>query len=131
MDHYHGNGQFPYFFSPRKFKLSERQKVLKQRNLVLSSQQYNYSRQDLVLHVKGYRSKFADGRRILQIFTKRRSVRSFKETMPYNKQLTNLTSSGPHWRILALCRFARTSGSITSVHTTTTSGQYSPVLALC
>ena len=39
------------------------------------SQQYNY------------RSKFVDGRRKLQKFTERRSVRLLKETMPYNKRL--------------------------------------------
>ena len=32
-DHYHGNGPFPYFFSPGKFKLSETTKALKKRNL--------------------------------------------------------------------------------------------------
>ena len=48
-----------------------------------SSQQYNYSKRYLVLHVKGYRSKLTDGRRRLRTFTKRRSVRSLKQTMPY------------------------------------------------
>ena len=87
-------GPFPYFFclSPEKCKLRETQKVLKKQNLIFSSQQYNYSKRNLVLQVKGDRSKFAAERR-----RRRRSVRSFKETMPYNKQLTNLTCSGPYW----------------------------------
>ena len=40
-------------------------------------------------------------------FTKRRSVRSLKETMPCNKQLTNLTCLGPYtYRgIMAVGRF--------------------------
>ena len=52
MDQYHGNGQFPYFF----FKLRETQKVFKKRNLIFSSQQYNYSKRNL--DVKGYCSKW-------------------------------------------------------------------------
>ena len=75
-----------YVFSlPKIFKWSETQKVLNKRNL----KQYNYSKRNLVLHLKRYHSRFADGRRRLRTFTKRRSVRSLKETMLYNKQLTN------------------------------------------
>ena len=88
-------------FSPGKFKLSETQKVFN----FLILQQYNNGKRNLVLHVKGYRSKFADGRRRLRAYTKRRSVRSLKETMSYNRQLTNLTFLGPYWEILALGRF--------------------------
>ena len=56
-------------------------------------------------NVKSYRSKFADRIRRLRTFTKRKSVRSLKEIMAYNKQLTNLTCSGPYLGILALERF--------------------------
>ena len=52
MDHYHGNGQFPYFLlSPGKFKLSETQKVIEKRNIYIfsfSSQQYNYSKRNWI-----------------------------------------------------------------------------------
>ena len=51
--------RFHIFLSPEKIKLSEAQEVLIKRNLIFSSQQYNYSKRNL--HAKGYRSKFADG----------------------------------------------------------------------
>ena len=86
-----------FFPCPRKFNLSKTKRVFKKRNFIFSSQQNNYSKRNLVLYVKGYRSKFAEGRRRLRTFTKRRSVRSLKEMTPYNKQLTNLTCSGPYW----------------------------------
>ena len=57
------------------------------------------------VHVEGYLLKFADGRQRLGIFTKRRSVRLLKETLPYNKQLTNLTYLVLYQGILALGRF--------------------------
>ena len=79
--------------------------TFKMAEINFSSQQYNCSKRNLVLHVKGFRLKLADGRRSVRPFTKRRSVRSLKETIPYNKQLTNLTCSGPYWGILALRRF--------------------------
>ena len=94
-----------FFLSPGKFRLSETEKVFKKWNLIFSSQQSYYSKRNLAVNVKDYcSSKFADGRRRLRTFTKRRSVRSVKETMPYNKQLTNFTCSDPYWRILALGR---------------------------
>ena len=70
-------------------------------SILFSSQQYSYSKQNLVLYVKYYRSKFADERRRLRTFTKRRSVQSLKErAMPYN-----LTCLVPFLGILALDRF--------------------------
>ena len=47
-----------FILSSRKLKLSETQKA----EIISSSQQYNYRTRNLVIHVKGYHSKFADGR---------------------------------------------------------------------
>ena len=55
-----------------------------------SSQQYNYRKRNIVLHVKGYHSKFADRRRRLRTFTSG-SVRSLKETMPCNLSYFSFT----------------------------------------
>ena len=82
------------FLSPGKFNLRETQKVFKKRNLIFSLAEFS-------LHVKGYRSKFADGGRRLRTFTKR-SVRSLKEKMPYNKRLAR-DCTGEY--ILTLGRF--------------------------
>ena len=96
----------------------------KTRNLIFSSQQCNYSHQNLVLHVKG--SKFADGRQRLQTLTKRRSVRSLKVTMPYiiNNLLTSLVRghTGEYWPSVVLVWIL-----LRSFFTETTMLQYSPV----
>ena len=69
--HYHGNGSFPYFFlSPLGIQVERNQKVFKKRNLVFLWQQFNYRKWNLVLHVVGCRSKFADRRRRLRTLTK-------------------------------------------------------------
>ena len=60
-----GHGPFTYFFlSPGLLSLSSRQSILASGIMI-----------SLVLHEKGYRAKFADGRRRLRTFTKRKSVR--------------------------------------------------------
>ena len=103
MDHYHGNGSFPVFFpSPGKFKLSETQNVLKKAelNFFITTVQQLLQQAEFSFHCKRYRSEFSNGRQRLQTFTKWRRVRSLKESMPYNKQLTNLSCSGPHSEIL-------------------------------
>ena len=98
--------------------------VLKKAEFNLFTTVQSSGKRNLVLRVKGYRSKFADGKRRLRTFTKRRSDRSRKETMPSNKQLTNLTSSGPYWGLLALGRFCT---DLATLVPASTSGQYSPV----
>ena len=114
--------RFRIFLSLGKFKLSKTQKVflkvLKKWNLFCSPQHYNYGKRNLKnVNVKGYRSKFAYGKGRLRTFTKRRSVRSLKETITYNKQLTDLTSSGPYWGYWRSVIFL----------SATSSGQYFPV----
>ena len=98
-----------FFLSPVKFKLSETQKSFKKAefNIFITAVRYcNYhSKWNLVLHVKHFRSKFTDGKQRLQRFTKRRSVLSLKEMMPYNKELTNLPCLERYWGVLALGRF--------------------------
>ena len=54
------------FCTPKKFKLSETTKVPQKGNLTFSSQEYNCSKRSLFLHVKGYHSKFNDGKRRLR-----------------------------------------------------------------
>ena len=55
------------FFPSREIQIEQNTKsFFKKRNLIFSSQQYNYSKRILLLHVKGYVSKFADGRRMLR-----------------------------------------------------------------
>ena len=120
-DSYHGNAAFPYFsLSPKKFKLSETQILIEAESL------YNCSKWNLVLHVtKGYRAKFADGRRrLIRTFTKRKNVRLLKETMLYNKQLTSLTwdRTGEYFPEVVAVR-----NEHREVRTRTTEGQYSPV----
>ena len=118
-DHYHGNGLFQYFFF---FQGNSKQQVFKKRNYVFSSQQYNDNKRNLVLNVKGYRSKFADRRRRYE--QSPNGVRSLKETMPYDKQLSNVTCDGTGEycpEVLA----ERTERS--EIRTATTLGQFSPV----
>ena len=113
----------PYTRSVSVFFLSTSREIQVERNtksgiiFFITTVQLIQSKRNLVLNVKGYRSKLTDGRRRLRTFTKRRSVRSLKETIPYNKQLTNLSCSGPNWGILALGLFC----------TATTLGRYCPV----
>ena len=48
-DHYHGSGPFRYFSLTREIQVER--KVFKTWNLLFSSQQYNYSKRNLVLRV--------------------------------------------------------------------------------
>ena len=99
-DHYHGNGLFPYFPLSREIQVERNTKSFKKCKLLLFDKNSIIIASGIsVLHVKGYRSKFADGRRRLRNIQQQRSVRSPKETMPYyNKQRTNLTCSRLYWR---------------------------------